>query len=59
MIESSIDMLDDETLDEIESEIEIEGSEESFEGIREDIWIILPFCNKLSTRELDNLRHME
>jgi hypothetical protein len=52
-------MLQDESLCQLESAIEIEGSDESLESIGEDVGIILPESERLSSRELDRLREIK
>ena len=49
MCKSRVDMSEEELLHDFESLIEIEGARDRFEGIGEDIWILMASCDRLTT----------
>ena len=59
MIERTVDMVEDKFFHKIKSKVEVERSEKCFERVRENIRIILSFSEEFSSRELDDIRHME
>lgn len=59
MVERREDMFDDESICLVKSEIRVDRSNHSFEGIREDIAIVMSSCERLSSRELDGIREIQ
>ena len=59
MWECRVDMSENELARSIESMIEIQGSDDRFEGIGKDIWILMSLRIVLSTGDLYRMGEME